>query len=146
MEIKIASDHVGLDLKLQIIKRLEKMNVKIQDYGTTTTERVDYPDFAKLVTNKVIEDNALGILICGTGVGMSIVANKQVGIRAVVCSEPYSGKLSREHNDTNVLCLGSRVIGIELAMMIIENWLTAEFEGGRHQLRIDKMEEIWEQD
>lgn len=141
MKIKIASDHVGLELKQQIIERLTTYEIEVNDYGTNDNIRVDYPDYAKKVTLEIVGTNDLGILVCGTGVGMSIVANKQSGIRAVVCSDPYSAKLSREHNDTNVLCLGARVVGIELAMMIIDNWLSGQFEGGRHQLRINKMEE-----
>ena len=102
---------------------------------------MDYPDFSQKVCNQVIQGQAdLGILICGTGIGMSIAANKHQGIRAALCGDVYSAKLTRQHNNSNVLCLGARVIGDELAKMIVHTWLDAEFEGGRHQGRIDKLE------
>ena len=141
--IAIGSDHVGYPLKHEIKKYLTELGYTYQDFGTHATERTDYPLFAKDVTSAVTSSQAdLGILICGTGVGMSITANKVKGIRAVVCSEPYSAMLSRQHNNTNVLALGSRVIGPELARMIVKAWLEAEFEGGRHASRLEIISQI----
>ena len=115
----------------------------VQDFGTNTEERTDYPLFAKEVTSAIVSDRAdAGILICGSGVGMAITANKVKGIRAVVCSEPYSAMLSRQHNNTNVLTFGSRVVGLELAKMIVKAWLDAEFEGGRHASRLEIISRI----
>ena len=141
--IAIGSDHVGLPLKAEIKKYLDEMGYAYQDFGAHSAERADYPLFAKDVTSAISSREAdLGILICGTGVGMSITANKVKGIRAVVCSEPYSAMLSRQHNNTNVLALGARVIGPELARMIVKAWLDAEFEGGRHASRLEIISQI----
>src|SRR5687767_4315414 len=141
--IAIGSDHVGLPLKEEIKKYLDELGCTYQDFGAHSTERTDYPLFARDVTSSISSGQAdLGILICGTGVGMSITANKVKGIRAVVCSEPYSAMLSRQHNNTNVLALGSRVVGQELARMIVKAWLDAEFEGGRHASRLEIISEI----
>ena len=141
--IAIGSDHVGYPLKEEIKKYLEELGYGYQDFGAHSVERTDYPLFAKDVTSAVSSSQTvLGILICGTGVGMSIAANKVKGIRAVVCSEPYSAMLSRQHNNTNILALGSRVIGPELARMIIKAWLEAEYEGGRHAARVEMISQI----
>ena len=141
--IAIGSDHVGYPLKEEIKKYLDELGYTYQDFGAHSTERTDYPLFAKDVTSAVsLNQAALGILICGTGVGMSIAANKVKGIRAVVCSEPYSAMLSRQHNNTNILALGSRVIGPELARMIVKAWLEAEYEGGRHAARVEMISQI----
>lgn len=141
--IAIGSDHVGYPLKDEIKKYLDELGYTYQDFGAYSVDRTDYPLFAKDVTSAISAGQAdLGILICGTGVGMSITANKVKGIRAVVCSEPYSAMLSRQHNNTNVLALGSRVIGPELARMIVEAWLEAEFEGGRHASRVEMISQI----
>lgn len=141
--IAIGSDHVGLPLKEELKKFLDELGAAYQDFGTHAGERTDYPLLAKAVTSAISSQQAdLGILICGTGVGMSITANKVKGIRAVVCSEPYSAMLSRQHNNTNVLALGARVIGSELARMIVKAWLEAEFEGGRHAARLDMISQI----
>ncbi|SDQ02507.1 ribose 5-phosphate isomerase B [Carnobacterium viridans] len=143
MKIAIGSDHVGYELKPAIIDYLEELGHEVNDFGPYTTERTDYPIFSKKVAENVANHNFdLGILICGTGVGISIAANKVEGIRAVVCSEPYSAKLSREHNNTNILAFGSRVIGTELAKMIVKEWLDAEYEGGRHENRVNMISEI----
>lgn len=108
------------------------------NYGTNTVESCNYPEYGERVGRAVVDGEVdLGILICGTGVGISLAANKVKGVRAVVCSEPYSARLSRQHNNTNVLAFGARVIGIEMAKMIIDEWLNAEFMGGRHQTRVD---------
>ena len=141
--IAIGSDHVGYPLKEEIKTYLDELGYTYQDLGTHSVERTDYPLFAKDVTHAVSSKEAdLGILICGTGVGMAITANKVMGIRAVVCSEPYSAMLSRQHNNTNVLAIGSRVIGPELARMIVKAWLEAEFEGGRHASRLEIISKI----
>ena len=137
MKLAIGCDHVGFELKTDIITYLELLGHTVQDFGTQSAKRVDYPNYAAAVAEAVVTQKCdLGILICGTGVGISIAANKIKGIRAVVCSEPYSAKLSKEHNNTNVLAFGSRVVGVELAKMITKEWLAAEFEGGRHQKRV----------
>ncbi len=141
--IAIGSDHVGYPLKEEIKKYLDDLGYAYQDFGAYSTERTDYPLFAKEVTSVISSGKAdAGILICGTGVGMAITANKVKGIRAVVCSEPYSALLSRQHNNTNILALGSRVIGSELARMIVKAWLEAEFEGGRHASRLEIISQI----
>lgn len=143
MKIGIGNDHVALAMKNEIKQYLESKGHEIQDFGAYTEERCDYPVYGEAVANAVASGEAdLGILICGTGVGISLAANKVKGIRAVVCSEPYSAKLSKEHNNTNILAFGARVVGIELAKMIVDQWLDAGFEGGRHQKRIDMIAEI----
>src|SRR5215217_5314534 len=143
MRIAIGSDHIGYPLKEEIKKYLDELGCPYQDFGTHSAERTDYPLFAREVTSAIALKQAdLGILICGTGVGMSITANKVKGIRAVVASEPYSAMLSRQHNDTNVLTLGSRVVGLEVAKMIVKAWLEAEFEGGRHAARLEIISQI----
>ncbi len=143
MKIAIGCDHVGWLLKPEIIGHLESKGIDVIDKGTCSAERTDYPLYAKSVAEAVVNHEAdLGILICGSGIGISIAANKVPGIRAVACSEPYSAKLSRQHNDTNILAFGSRVIGGELAKMIVDEWLAAEFAGGRHQKRVDLIKKI----
>ncbi len=140
--IAIGSDHAAFEFKEELKKYLIEKGYEIQDFGTHSTDRIDYCDFGFMVGEEVANGNCeRGIIFCGTGVGISISANKVKGIRAIVCSEPYSAKLSREHNDTNILSLGARVVGIELAKMIIDIWLTTEFEGGRHAERIKKIAE-----
>ena len=143
MKIAIGSDHVGLELKPQIIEYVKSLGHSIDDFGAYTNERTDYPIYGKLVAEKVAShEYDCGILICGTGVGISLAANKVSNIRAVVCSEPYSAKLSKQHNDTNILAFGSRVVGPELAKMIVSEWLSAEFIGGRHLRRVDEIKAI----
>lgn len=143
MKLAIGSDHVGLELKPIIIDYLKELGHEAEDFGPYTAERTDYPVYGKKVAEEVVNGNFdLGILICGTGVGISIAANKVKGIRAVVCSEPYSAKLSREHNNTNILAFGARVIGSELAKMIVKEWLDTEFEGERHANRVKMISEI----
>lgn len=138
--IGIGSDHAAYAFKEEIKAWLLERGLRIEDYGTHSCERVDYCDFGIRVAEAVARgDCDRGLLFCGTGVGISISANKVPGIRAVVCSEPYSAQLSRAHNDTNILCLGARVVGIELAKMIIGTWLNTDFEGGRHADRIEKI-------
>ncbi|NLS55419.1 ribose 5-phosphate isomerase B [Hafnia alvei] len=146
MKIAIGCDHVGFILKPSIISHLEKRGVDILDKGTHSESRTDYPIYAEAVARTVASGEAdLGILICGSGIGISIAANKVHGIRAVVCSEPYSAKLSRQHNNTNILAFGSRVIGAELAKMIVDEWLNAEFEGERHQTRVNMITQLEEE-
>ncbi len=143
--IVIGSDHVGYPLKEYLKKLLKDMGWEVEDCGINSRTRTDYPIYANKVAQKIISDECeKGILICGSGVGMSITANKIHGIRAVVCSEPYSAVLSRKHNNTNVLCMGSRVVGEELAEMILKDWLAAEYEDGRHQKRLDMIKELEE--
>jgi ribose 5-phosphate isomerase B len=144
--IAIGSDHVGYPLKEEIKGYLGELGYACQDFGAYATERTDYPLFAREVTSAVASGQAeLGILICGTGVGMAITANKVRGIRAVVCSEPYSAMLSRQHNNTNILAMGSRVVGPELARMIVKAWLDAEYEAGRHAKRLEMISQLEEE-
>jgi len=146
MKIAIGSDHAGFPLKREIIAFLREKGHKVKDMGVYNAHRSDYPDYAQKVAQVVLSGECeRGILSCGSGVGMCISANKIHGIRAVVCSEPYSAVMSRRHNDANVLCLGSRVVGVELAQMIVDQWLSAEYEGGRHQKRVDKIKRLEDQ-
>jgi len=138
MKLAIGNDHVGIELKLQLDKYFHLGGIDTKHFGAFNSDRMNYPEVGFQVANAVsYGDFDVGILICGTGVGMSIVANRVPGIFAVVCSEPYSAKMSREHNDSNILCLGARVIGPELGEMIVDTWLKAEYKGGRHQVRLD---------
>ena len=138
MKIGIGNDHAALEMKNQVMEYLEEKGYEVINYGTNTPESCNYPEFGEKVGRAVVSGEVdCGILICGTGVGISLAANKVKGVRAVVCSEPYSAKLSKQHNNTNILAFGARVVGIELAKMIIDEWLGAEFEGGRHQTRVD---------
>lgn len=137
MKIALGNDHVAYDMKLEIADYLRELGHEVLDLGHHDTLRTDYPVYGRLVGETVAAGLAdRGIVICGTGVGISIAANKVPGVRAVCCSEPYSAELSREHNDTNVLAFGARVVGIELAKMIVRCWLGGQFEGGRHADRV----------
>lgn len=139
--VVIGSDHAGLSLKPALIRALEARGADVEDVGTHTAASVDYPDFAHNVALRVAKGSArLGVLVCGSGVGMSIAANRHAGVRAVVCSEPYSARMARAHNDANVLCLGARVVGEGLAIDILDAFLGGAFEGGRHQGRVTKIE------
>lgn len=141
MTIALGSDHVGYAMKKELKAYLESKGHTVTDLGAHSDERTDYPVYGKAVAKAVIGGEAdCGILVCGTGVGISIAANKTWGIRAVVCSEPYSAMLSKQHNNTNILAMGARVIGIELAKMIVDAWLGAEFEGGRHLDRVNMLD------
>ena len=138
MKIGIGNDHAGVELKNEIVAHLQEQGCEVVNFGTDTHDRCNYPEYGEKVGRAVAAKEVdFGILICGTGVGISLAANKVEGIRAVVCSEPYSAKLSKEHNNTNVLALGARVVGSEMAKMIVDEWLDAEFMGGRHQTRVD---------
>ena len=145
MKIAIGNDHVAVELKKIITEYLESKGHEVVNFGTDSTERFDYPISGYKVGKAVASGECdLGVLICGTGVGISLAANSVQGVRAVVCSEPYSAKLSRQHNNTNIVAFGARVVGQELAKMIVDEWLDAEYEGGRHQRRIDMIAEIRE--
>lgn len=146
MKIAMGNDHTAIEMKNEISVYLKEKGYNIIDFGTNETASCDYPAYGEKVAEAVASGGAdLGIAICGTGVGISLAANKVHGIRAVVCSEPYSAKLSRQHNDSNVLCFGSRVIGVEMAKMIVDSWLGASFEGGRHERRVDMIMDIEKQ-
>lgn len=143
MKIAIGNDHGAVEMKFEIAKYLQELGYEVINKGTDTCESCDYPIYGEAVARAVADGEAdLGIAICGTGVGISLAANRVKGIRAVVCSEPYSAELSRRHNNTNVLCFGARVIGPELAKLIVKTWLNAEFEGGRHAKRVSMLDEI----
>ena len=145
MKLAIGNDHVAVEMKQEIKAYLEGKGIEVIDVGTNSTERFNYPvsgyKVAKMVAAGEVDG---GVLICGTGVGISLAANKVRGIRACVCSDPYTAKLSKQHNNTNIIAFGARVIGIETAKMIVDEWLGAEYEGGRHQTRIDMIREIEE--
>ena len=144
-KIAIGSDHAGFGLKEDILGLLKGLNIALVDCGTNTTESVDYPDFGARVSELVSSGEAeRGILICGTGIGMSIVANKFKGVRAALCNDAYSSRMSRLHNDANILVMGGRVIGKDLAAEIVKVWLSTPFEGERHQKRLNKIKKIEE--
>lgn len=145
MKLYIACDHAAIEMKNEIAAYLREKSYDVEDLGINEGEKIDYPVAAEKVAKKVVSDTgSKGILICGTGIGMSIAANKVKGIRAAAVSEVYSAKLTRIHNDTNVLCFGARVIGIETAKMIVDAYLEAEFEGGRHAARVALIEKLEE--
>lgn len=145
LKIVIGADHAGYSLKEELKAVLQQEGIEFLDVGTMNEESVDYPDFAEDVARKVASKNFdRGVLICGTGIGVAIAANKVKGIRAANCSEPVSARLSREHNNANVLTIGSRIVGSEMAKEILRAWLKAEFEGGRHARRVDKISKIEE--
>jgi len=141
--IPIASDHAGFALKQELIAELGKLGHTALDLGPADTSSVDYPDYAVKVTDAVAGGKAsLGVLICGTGMGMAITANKVHGIRAALCRTEFEARMSRQHNDANVLCLGQRVTGAGLAIEILKAFLGASFEGGRHATRVDKIKAV----
>lgn len=141
LKVAIGSDHGGFQYKEKIIDYLTARNIPYVDLGTHTPESCDYPDIARAVCERVISGKSnRGILVCGTGIGMSIAANKVRGIRAALCGDTYSARVSRAHNNANVLCLGQRVIGEYLALDIVDVWLKSGFEGGRHKRRVDLIE------
>ena len=143
MKIAIGCDHGGLEHKNAIAEHLKERGFEIEDFGIYEQVSVDYPDIAKKVCESIVSGkNERGILVCGTGIGMSLAANKFKGIRAAVCSEHFSAKYTRLHNNSNILCLGGRVIGIGTALELADLFVDTEFEGGRHQKRIDKITEI----
>lgn len=139
--IAIGSDHGGFALKSEIMQHLTQKNLQFKDFGTCSDESVDYPDFGLIVAKAVASGECeKGIIICGTGIGISISANKVPGIRAALCTDPYMARMSREHNNANILALGARVVGTGLALEIVDAWLEGEFIGdGRHGTRVDKI-------
>lgn len=141
--IYIGADSAGYNLKEELIPHLEALGYKVTNLGTDSTASCHYPEFAVKVCESVLADSdSYGILVCGTGIGMSMCANKHRGIRAALCSDTYSAKMTRAHNDANVLCLGARVIGSCLATEIVDAFLSSEFEGGRHAIRVGMMCDI----
>ena len=145
MKFVVANDHGGIDLQPTVCEKLEELGHEVIHIGTYDKESCDYSDFAVKACEKVVNKEAdFAILICGTGLGMSMSANKVKGIRAACVSETFSARMSRAHNNANVLCLGARVIGTEVCKMIVEEFATTEFEGGRHQRRVDKICKIEE--
>ena len=138
MKIAIGCDHGALDLKNAVIAHLESKNYEVVNFGTDTSASCNYPEYGKAVGEAVASGEAeCGVLICGTGVGISLAANKVKGIRAAVCSEPVTARLTKLHNNANIICFGARIVGIEMAKAIVDAWLDTEFEGGRHQTRVD---------
>ena len=142
-KITIGSDHAGYELKLKVIAHLKERGIETIDVGTHSTDSCDYPDFAHAVCKNVQDGvTELGILVCGTGIGMSMAANKHKGIRAAACSDTFSARLTRMHNDANVLCFGERVVGMGLACDLVDEFIDAEFEGGKHARRVDMITAI----
>lgn len=143
MRIAIGSDHGGFHLKEHIKQCLQTKGIEVLDFGTFTEESVDYPDIAEKVGQAVASgEPERGILICGTGIGISIAANKIHGIRAALCADVFSALMSREHNDANILCLGERTLGVGHAEMIVDTWLHGVFQGGRHACRTEKITKL----
>ena len=143
MKIGLVNDHSAVEMKQEISKYLQSKGYEIVNYGTDSTDSYPYPTAALNVAHAVVENKVdCGILICGTGIGIGIAANKVKGIRCATCSEPYSAKLSKMHNNSNILSFGARVVGVELAKMIVDSWLEAEFEGGRHAQRVQMIQDI----
>ena len=145
MKIAIANDHAATELKFQVKEYLESKGYEVINYGTDTNDSCNYPEFGEAVGKAVVRGEAdKGVLICGTGVGISIAANKVKGVRAVVCSEPVTASLSKMHNDSNIVAFGARIVGFETAKAILDAFFDTEYEGGRHQRRIDMIHEIEE--
>jgi len=143
MKLAIGSDHTAVDLKAVIVEHLESQGIDVIDVGPFSKERTHYPIYADKVCRLIQNDEvSQGVLICGTGIGMSIAANKHKGIRAVACSDTFSARASKNHNDSQIVCFGSRVVGPELAKDIVDAFLNARYEGGRHQIRIDMMSDL----
>jgi ribose 5-phosphate isomerase B len=143
MKIAIGADHAGFGLKDRIRQHLEQRGFEVMDEGTQSADSVDYPDYARLVAHDVSQNRAdLGILVCGSGIGMAMAANKVAGIRAANVSSEYQAQMSREHNNANVLALGGRILEEEVALRIVDRWLATPFAGGRHERRVEKMAAI----
>lgn len=143
MKIAIGNDHVAVELKNHITKYVEAKGYTVVNYGTDSSDSCDYPIYGEKVAKAVASGECdLGILICGTGIGISLAANKVKGIRAAVCSEPYSARLTRQHNNANIIAFGARVVGQAMAEMIVDEFLNAEYEGGRHARRVDMITKI----
>lgn len=140
MKVAIGCDHGGLELKQAIVETLKALEISVEDMGTHDRNSCDYPDFAQRVAQAVVEGRCQqGVLICGTGIGMSMAANKIAGIRAALCNEVFSAKMARAHNDANILCIGARVVGPGVADEIVRAYFTGSFEGGRHARRVQKI-------
>ncbi len=145
MKVAIGSDHAGIELKKEILSLLTEMDIECLDFGTDSPQSVDYPDFGEKVSKEVSTGKVdRGILICGTGIGMSIVANKVPNIRASLCNDLFTAKMSRLHNDANILVIGGRIVGKDLAKEIVRVWFSTQFEGGRHANRLNKIKLIEE--
>lgn len=141
MKLHFGADHAGVALKAEMVAAARELGHEVVDHGTEGTDSVDYPDFAHAVAQAVLaEPDSRGVLICGTGIGVSMAANRHAGIRAALCHDVFSAKATRAHNDANVLCMGARVIGAGLAREILEAFLEGAFEGGRHERRVGKIE------
>lgn len=145
MRVAIGNDHAATELKFQVKEYLESKGYEVVNFGTDTNDSCNYPEYGEAVANAVAKGEVdAGVLICGTGVGISIAANKVKGIRAVVCSEPVTARLSKLHNDSNIVAFGARIVGLETAKAILDAWFETEYEGGRHQKRVDMITEIEE--
>ena len=142
MRIVIGSDHAGFKMKQEIIEYLEKMNIEVIDAGTYSEDSVDYPDVAKKVVNGVLNLNCFGILICGTGIGMSIAANKFKGIRCALCYDEYTAEYARKHNNANVIAFGGRTMDVERVKRMLDIFMKTPFEGGRHERRLNKIKKM----
>ncbi len=142
MDIAIGCDHAGVEVKLEITAMLQEVGWNTINCGTDILESVDYPDIAERVAQQVLEKNILGILICGTGIGISIAANKIPGIRAAVCTDAFTAEMSRRHNDANIVAVGARVSNLDSIKKIIEVFVQTDFEGGRHQVRVEKIKAL----
>lgn len=141
MKFFIATDHAGVAIKPDVIAMLQALGHEVVDLGPQSDARVDYPDYAHALCLKVLKNPAThGILICGTGIGMSLAANKHVGIRAALCHDAYTAEMARAHNDANVLCFGQRIVGLGVIESMLKAWCTTSFEGGRHATRVSKIE------
>ncbi len=141
MNFFIATDHAGVTIKPAVIDMLKAKGHSVNDLGPFTTERVDYPDFAHALCVEVLKNKGtFGILICGSGIGMSLAANKHIGIRAALCHDAYTASMARAHNDANVLCFGERIVGLGVVESMLDAWCTTSFEGGRHAQRVEKIE------
>jgi ribose 5-phosphate isomerase B len=139
MRICVASDHAGFTLKNELAQALRAAGHDVTDLGAHSAESVDYPDFGRDVARSVADSGGLGVLVCGTGIGMSMAANKVKGVRAALCTSEFEARMARSHNDANVLCLGQRVVGPGMARAIVEAFLATPFEGGRHAARVEKL-------
>lgn len=141
MKFYIGTDHAGIELKNWTVELLQSKGYEIEDFGPFTTDRVDYPDYAHKVATAVLENEGTqGILICGSGIGMSMAANRHAGIRAALCHDAYTATVARGHNDANILCFGERIVGKGVAESIIDAWIAGSFDGGRHCGRVEKIE------
>ena len=144
VKISIGADHAAFDMKEQVKRFLQSKNFEVIDVGTHSSDRVDYPDYAKKVSHEVITNNIQGILLCGSGIGVSIVANRFKGIRAALCRTPEDAEMARKHNDANILCMGARFNSEDEINKIVETWLENSFEGGRHAERLQKFSDLGE--